>query len=52
LIAVFSPVSIANSIEDVANNDDIELVIAPADAAAIIAVCRPHFIFNEFQFSF
>ena len=52
LIAVFSPASIANSIEDVANNDDIELVIAPADVAAIIAVCHPHFIFNEFKFLF
>ena len=39
LITVSSPVPIANSVEEVANNDDIELVIQKGyGAAAIIAV--------------
>ena len=46
LITTSSPVPIANSVEDVANNDRIELVIAPAGAAAIIAVCHLSFIFG------
>jgi len=45
LITVSSHVPIANSVEDVANNDDIELVIQKGyGAAATIAVCSRHFI--------
>ena len=39
-----SPVPIANSVEEVANNNDIELVIQKGyGAAAVIAVCSQHF---------
>ena len=42
-----SPVPIANSVEDVANNDDIELVVLKvhmSGTAGFIAVCFLHFI--------
>jgi len=53
LIAVSSPVPIADSVEEVANNDDIELVILKGfGAAAIIAVCRQHHFISFIQFTF
>ena len=44
LITVSSPVTIANSVEEVANNDNIKLVILKGfGAAATIAVCHQYF---------
>jgi len=45
LITASSPVPIANSVEEMANNEDIELVIVKGRAIAVmIAVCHPHFM--------
>ena len=51
LITVSSPVPIVNSVEDVANNDDIELVVLKVSGTAgIIAVCTQHFIIIQLAY--
>jgi len=51
LITVSSPVPTVNSIEDVANNDDIELVVLKVSGTAgFIAVCFQHFIIIQLAY--